>query len=305
MWWLWVAPAQAHELGLSYVRVDPDSLTLVFAAAELTELPALPVLTVDGAPCALGEVASLGVIETDGFGFRMPLSCPEGDRWTLSAPYLDHLGSGHLAVVSLDGAHVGTLRAGEELTFGAESTGQMAARFVELGVEHVVTGWDHLAFLLGLLLVAKGGREVVGIVTGFTLAHSITLSLAALGVIALPESIVEPAIAASVVWVGIENWTRPPVGRRLALTFLLGLIHGFGFAGLLGELGLPRDHALLALFAFNVGVELGQLAIVALVLPVLLALRKREAWVTRAVPALSGLLALAGGYWFFERVLGG
>jgi hypothetical protein len=158
--------------------------------------------------------------------------------------------------------------------------------------------------LLGLLLAAPSLRAMLLIVTGFTVAHSITLSAAALGLLSLPASLVEPAIAASIAYVGIENFWRPAPKRRVVITFLLGLVHGFGFAGMLAELGLPRDALALALVAFNGGVEIGQAVIVAVTLPILLWMRRFPWWEARAVPAASVGVTLAGMYWFVERVAG-
>jgi hypothetical protein len=139
-------------------------------------------------------------------------------------------------------------------------------------------------------------------VTGFTIAHSITLSLAATEVFVLSPTIVEPAIAASIAYVGFENLLRPPFRRRVVLTFLLGLIHGFGFAGMLAELGLPQGNLAVALLSFNGGVELGQAVVAGGILPMLLWLRKYPWWEKRGVPALSIAIALAGAYWLVDRI---
>ncbi len=179
--------------------------------------------------------------------------------------------------------------------------------FVKLGVEHIATGYDHLLFLFGLLVVCRTFRSIVAIVSCFTLAHSITLALATLDWVNLPARLVEPAIAASIVFVGVENVLRrgaEPRGRG-ALTFAFGLIHGFGFASVLRDLGVGKGGGGIALplVTFNVGVELGQIAIAALVLPVVWRLRKNETFVARGVPALSLMVALAGLYWLLERTL--
>ena len=185
------------------------------------------------------------------------------------------------------------------------SRGAVFFGFLRLGVEHIWTGYDHLLFLFGLLVVCRSFRSIAGIITCFTLAHSLTLALATLGLVNLPSHLVEPAIAASIVFVGIENLLRrgrEPVGRW-ALTFAFGLIHGFGFASVLRELGVGRNGAgvALPLFTFNLGVELGQISIAALVLPIVWQLRKNEAFVRRAIPALSAVVAALGLYWFLLR----
>ena len=179
--------------------------------------------------------------------------------------------------------------------------------FVRLGVEHIATGYDHLLFLFGLLVVCRSFRSIVAIISCFTLAHSITLALATLDVVNVPSRLVEPAIAASIVFVGVENVLRrgaEPRGRW-ALTFAFGLIHGFGFASVLRDLGVGRGAGGIAmpLVTFNVGVELGQIAIAAVVLPIVWRLRQNEKFVRRGVPALSAVVALAGLYGLLERTV--
>ncbi len=179
--------------------------------------------------------------------------------------------------------------------------------FLKLGVEHIWTGYDHLLFLFALLVVCRSFRSIVTIISCFTLAHSLTLALATLNVVNLPSALVEPAIAASIVFVGVENLVRrgaEPKGRW-ALTFAFGLIHGFGFASVLRELGVGQNGQGLAmpLFTFNLGVELGQVAIAAIVLPLVWQARKKEWFVKRGVPALSLVVALAGVYWLLERTI--
>jgi hydrogenase/urease accessory protein HupE len=181
------------------------------------------------------------------------------------------------------------------------------AGFVKLGVEHIWTGYDHLLFLFGLLVVCRTFRSIVAIITCFTLAHSLTLALATLNVVNLPSRWVEPLIAASIVFVGVENLVRrgeEPKGRW-ALTFAFGLIHGFGFASVLRDLGVGQGGRglLVPLFTFNLGVEVGQVAVAAVVLPIVWRLRKNEIFLRRGVPVLSAVVALAGLYWLLERTL--
>jgi len=179
--------------------------------------------------------------------------------------------------------------------------------FVRLGVEHIWTGYDHLLFLFALLVVCRSFKSIVAIITCFTLAHSTTLALATLNVVNLPSRFTEPAIAATIVFVGLENLinrgAEPP--GRWALTFAFGLIHGFGFASVLRELGVGEGGTGIAmpLFTFNAGVEIGQIAIASVVLPVVWRLRKNEKFVTRGVPALSAIVAAAGLYWVLERTV--
>jgi hydrogenase/urease accessory protein HupE len=174
--------------------------------------------------------------------------------------------------------------------------------FFRLGVEHILTGYDHLLFLAALLL--PGGRllTLLEIVTAFTVAHSITLALAVLGVVTLPDRLVECAIALSIVWIGLENVLVPGApSRRWVVSFLFGLVHGFGFASTLAALDLPRQDLALALLGFNLGVEAGQAVVVALLLPVLIWIRHWH-WQPRMVRAASLAVAAVGLTWFVERL---
>jgi hypothetical protein len=186
----------------------------------------------------------------------------------------------------------------------ADTPGALAVfvGMITMGVEHILMGYDHLLFLFGLLLICGRLGQMAKVVTAFTLAHSVTLCLAALQVWTPPPGIVEPAIALSVAFVGIENFIQPnPAGRwRIAGAF--GFIHGFGFAGALGEVGLPEGQVVPALAGFNIGVELGQLAIMLLVVPIIAMALRRPIYLKYIMPALSALVALAGIGWFIERM---
>ena len=179
--------------------------------------------------------------------------------------------------------------------------------FVLLGIEHIGTGYDHLLFLFGLLLVARNLRAALLVVTSFTLAHSLTLGLATLNLINLRPALTEPLIALSIVYVGVENLlTHGEPKRRWLLTFAFGLIHGFGFATVLRDLGVSAAGGVAQpLFAFNLGVEIGQLAVAAVLLPAIWKLRPNETFVRRVVPGGCVALVVAGGFWFWQRVWGG
>jgi hydrogenase/urease accessory protein HupE len=176
--------------------------------------------------------------------------------------------------------------------------------FLRLGVEHILTGYDHLLFLFALLVVAQGLWSSIKIITAFTVAHSLTLALATFNIVMIPGAIVEPLIAATIIYVGLENLLRrtPPKGRWW-LTFLFGLVHGFGFARVLRELGVASDGMGVAvpLLSFNLGVELGQIAVAAILLPLMARMRTTPVFTRRWVPACSALVVLAGGYWLVER----
>jgi hypothetical protein len=179
--------------------------------------------------------------------------------------------------------------------------------FLHLGIEHIVTGYDHLLFLFGLLLVSQRLWDYLYIITCFTVAHSLTLALAALEWIVVSPGIVEPLIAATIAYVGVENLLcGTKVRHRAALTLGFGLVHGFGFAGALQGLGMNANDGSIVrpLFAFNLGVELGQLSIAALMLP---ALNYLQAWDARTgrhgIATCSLLITAIGIYWFIERAL--
>ena len=177
--------------------------------------------------------------------------------------------------------------------------------FLCLGVKHILTGYDHLLFLFGLLLVARGFFSSLGIITSFTIAHSITLAVATLHLVQIPNRIVEPLIAASIVFVGIENLLRGDIpGARRMVAFGFGLIHGFGFASALREAGIGSGTGGIALplFSFNLGVELGQIVVAAVALPVIWKLRENPMFIARWAPACSAAVVLLGSFWFVQRV---
>src|SRR6516225_864201 len=177
--------------------------------------------------------------------------------------------------------------------------------FLCLGVKHILTGYDHLLFLIGLLLVARGFFPSLGIITSFTIAHSITLAVATLGLVQIPSRIVESLIAASIVFVGIENLLRGDIPKaRRVVPFGFGLIHGFGFASALREAGIGSGTGgiVLPLFSFNLGVELGQIMVAALALPIIWKLRENPLFIARWAPACSAAVVLLGSFWFVQRV---
>jgi len=280
------------------------------------------------APCPLAVTGQLLDQHSDGAYavLKLRATCPV-NVVTLDADYR--------LLFDIDPQHKGLLRlAHGALTstaiFTPDSARQMlqvadAARwrqfvdYVRHGVWHIWIGFDHILFLLSLLLpavlVRRAGRwqardsvrassiEVIKIVTAFTLAHSITLTLATLGMVTLPSRVVESAIALSVVVAALNNlW--PLITRRLALlAFAFGLIHGFGFASVLLDLGLPQSSLLLSLVGFNVGVELGQLAIVAVFLPLAYLVRATAFYRKAVLMGGSSLIAVLALVWLSERVL--
>jgi hydrogenase/urease accessory protein HupE len=187
----------------------------------------------------------------------------------------------------------------------ARETVSSFGNFLILGVKHILTGYDHLLFLFGLLVVVRGFFSSLSIITSFTIAHSITLAAATFNLAQIPSRIVEPLIAASIVYVGIENLLRSGVPKaRQLVTFGFGLIHGFGFASVLREMGIGADTGgvALPLLSFNVGVELGQIMVATVALPIIWKLRANPVFIVRWVPACSAAVALLGSFWLRERV---
>ena len=193
----------------------------------------------------------------------------------------------------------------EHFTGTRQGTRAVVQRFVASGIHHIMIGPDHILFLIGLLLLGGGMWPLLKIVTAFTVAHSVTLSLAALGLVTPSVQLIEPAIALSIVYVGADNLLVAKYGRdvRAWVALGFGLIHGFGFASVLGELDLPRQALGWSLFSFNLGVEIGQVCIVLVVASTLAAVRRRHAaWDRRIVVLGSTGVIAAGVFWFVERV---
>jgi hypothetical protein len=285
-------------------------------------------LRADGADCVVQSDAQMIDQHTDGAYTVLPLriACPKPPT-TLSLSYrlFADIDPQHRGLLRLQAqgvtrtAVLGPQAATQQFVLERPSLLQQFIDYAREGVWHIWIGFDHVLFLLSLLLpavlvwqgrkqwrAADGFRpvfiDVLKIVTAFTVAHSITLSLATLGVVDLPSRWVEAAIAASVVMAALNNLWPLVQGRRWMVAFGFGLIHGFGFASVLADLGLPRDALLLALVGFNVGVEVGQLAIVALFLP--LAYLLRGTWLYRQLVFVGGslLIAAIALLWLGERV---
>lgn len=176
--------------------------------------------------------------------------------------------------------------------------------FLVLGVEHIVTGYDHLAFLVALLLATATLGSLARTVTAFTVGHSVTLALATLDVVGMPSRLIESLIALSIAYVAIENFLGRRLVHRWLITFLFGLVHGFGFSNVLREFGLTSGRLAVSLFSFNAGVEAGQLAFVAVVFPMLWYLG-RSRWNEHVVGGGSVLIMGLGFYWFVQRAVFG
>lgn len=335
-------PAAAHDLGSTHLevatRAEETQITL-YADARALLLHAGVARPVErDADAAAGLLKALGGAAT-GIGGLLTLNCggrpaavrPGDVRWddeasrraamrfttarlsgacTLSfsgamLPYALVLHDAQGKVVRTEWIVVG----GTSLPFSADnsgtSSGQTVARYLRLGFTHIVPlGIDHVLFVLGIFLSSTRWRPVLAQVTAFTIAHSVTLALAMTGVVHAAPAFVEPLIAVSIVYVAVENLLTDRLRAwRLAVVFAFGLLHGLGFAGVLTELGLPSGQLAPALISFNVGVELGQLTVIAAAAALLSLLqplmdRPRE---RVAVPA-SFAIALVGAYWTVQRL---
>ena len=188
-------------------------------------------------------------------------------------------------------------------TTSTDNASMSVGSFFFLGVEHIVTGYDHLLFLLALILCGGNLIQLLKIITAFTLAHSITLAAAALNIIILPSVLVEAVIALSIAYVAFENlYPRYAISKRWTISFVFGLMHGFGFSTVLRDIGLPQDNLIWSLLNFNLGVEAGQLAAVVLVLPALFWLRK-TVWEAKVVRVVSAVVMGVGIALFIERIV--
>jgi hypothetical protein len=382
------APAAAHERTVSYstwelagarvritARLTPlDVSRLPWAAtagADLDQrlgayLAERLTLSADGQPCVVEHPPGRVTSPPERIVFRWEVSCPSTNALQLRSDVLREEAPSHLHFARMRvGARPGIERvlsdAERSWAIGdtATAVGDSFADFLLLGVEHILTGYDHLVFLLGLLLLGGGLRDLVRIVTGFTVAHSLTLGLAVFGILRPESAPIEALIGLSIALIAVENlWLaggrRSPIawavvgvlllvaaaalfGRgsvpaltmlglavfaacylgliasasrpaplRAAVAFVFGLIHGFGFAGVLLEAELPRESLARALFGFNFGVELGQVAVVLALWPLLqLTARWRGGLVHRAVVEYGSAMILAVGvYWFVSRSYG-
>jgi len=386
------AAAHGRSLAWSSWRLTPDgaAVRVRVPLLELTRLGVDPIRD-PGAPASIAQRLAAEVRLARGgrpcepLGDPLPAAAPEGQAvyewrvrcersgaYALTSTFLLDAAPSHLhfARVEMPGGHVlervlteaePTWALGDPTApaDGGDAAGTGFTGYVALGVEHIATGWDHLAFVLALLLLAGSLREVAGLVTGFTVAHSVTLALAVLGVVRPEPAAVEALIGFSIALVAAENgWLLGGGGRavpwavtggllalaalavtgigavpagalvglalfsachfgllarverparlRAAVAFAFGLIHGFGFAGVLAELALPAERLVPALLGFNVGVELGQLAIVAVAWPVLAGLGRvaggrPHRWIAElGSAAVCGL----GLFWFLTRTFG-
>ncbi len=304
------------ELGSEELARGKSAASPLFAHLAVTQ---------QGAPC-VATLDALTPTEQDGVTLAGHFDCAgaKPGAFTLRFGLLEDLPRGHRHLArELGGAGREDILFGKNDTFTVGAAAPVGAGggsgaassagptrgpagflgFCWMGVEHILTGYDHLVFLFGLVLVRGRPRCLLTVITAFTLAHSVTLGLSVLGVWAPSPRFVEPAIALSIAYVGLENFFVPDARRRWRVTFPFGLVHGFGFAGALRELDLPRARVPVALVSFNVGVELAQIGVLLVMVPLVLLLTRRHT-APRVMRALSACVAAAGLAWFVARVAG-
>ncbi|WP_256358047.1 HupE/UreJ family protein [Bacillus sp. sid0103] len=210
----------------------------------------------------------------------------------------------NFATIKMDGKQQEKILTFEsrEIEIGEISFLQNAKQFFVLGLKHIFTGYDHILFVISLLFGAKTIRHILSLVTAFTIAHSITLALATFDIAHLPSRFVESAIALSIIYVALINIFNQESKHRPWLAFGFGLIHGFGFAGILSEMRLDTNHMAASLVSFNIGIEIGQLLIVSLAFPIILWIKKLTLkpikWV---IPGTSAAILAFGLVWFIQR----
>jgi hydrogenase/urease accessory protein HupE len=330
------AAASAHQTSVSFseLEIHGDSVdgTLRFAAPDLRAIvtidPQHPdvarlaplllepfVLKQSGAPCPVSGKPTAAADGEDGIALTARWTCPkEIEQLSVRVGFLDSLPLGH--------AHLSRIQFGpdeisqrvaqvEEPSFEVQRSHTVRSefwRFLKLGIEHIFTGYDHIAFLIGLLLLGGSLKRLIGIVTAFTVAHSITLALAALDILSPSPKVIEPLIAASILFVGLEDlWAlrkhdpTSALKHRWMITFAFGLVHGFGFASVLRELQLPRAVLATGLFSFNLGVECGQVCIVLIALPLL----KKLTTYKKFAPGAAVVVAALGAFWLVQRIVYG
>jgi hypothetical protein len=269
-------------------------------------------LRADGTRCEPGPGAvEPSAFDAPSFTMLVDFACGHPPReLVIRDDVFDELGRDHHTLakieapgVTLQFAFTPETRETRVVLAAAGGGGRGTASFFFLGVEHILSGYDHLLFLLGLLLPGGGLLALTKIITAFTLAHSVTLSLAVLNIVNLPDRLIEAVIALSIAAVAAENlFLQPTVRRRWLVSFCFGLVHGFGFSSALRELGLPTHGLLLSLFGFNAGVEAGQALVVAVALPLLVVLRHTR-WEKRMVLSSSLAILVVGLVLFVERAL--
>lgn len=298
--------AHAHQVGVStgsyVVRDNKLTATLIVAKREAEAAQALLPTGLDAVGCVANAPYGLADTENDGFRIIIDYDCTNAERpLQVDARFVSQLAPGHRHIATVGSAtHV---LFADATRFTVTETSELSwTSLITMGIEHILTGFDHLAFLLALVLGRRSIAELLRIVTAFTVAHSLSLACATLGYWTPPSAIVEAIIAASIIYVGLENIIRKDAPHRWRVAFAFGLIHGFGFAGALRELELPSDLIPRALIGFNLGVELGQLTLLVLIVPVLRLLWRIPLVERHGTKVASVAVSLAGLVWLVQRL---
>ena len=295
-----------HDGRLSMADLDAehDEVTKVFVEPL--------VIRADGEPCP-SHLVDARIDSADGILVAVKYACSHAPALlTIDVGFLDRLTSTHRHLaeitngsrleerVAIPANHILDIELAAIPV--AKAGPSVFVPLFKMGLDHILTGYDHLVFLFGLVVIGGRKRSLLAVVTAFTVAHSISLGVATLGIFSPSPTLIEPAIALSIAYVGVENFFVKNAERRWHITFPFGLIHGFGFAGALREIALPHAQVPLALFAFNLGVEAGQLGVLALILPPLHFARKNKWFREKGTKLLSGAVVVAGLTWFVFRV---
>lgn len=316
---LMVASAQADELRPGYLELTETRVGQWSVGWKLpyttppTETPLPPVLPDN---CAYSGEVKIGTATAAVLGSAQATCAGPVAGKTVSMPGLIGQADMLVRIAPMD-APAQALRltaAMPEAQIASQpSTMQVLETYFVLGVEHILAGWDHLLFVIALVLLVQNWRMVIVAATAFTVAHSVTLAAAALGFVGLPGGPVEALIALSIVFLAVEVLRRgddpadtPTWARRFPwiVAFLFGLLHGFGFAGALTSIGLPEGDIVAALLAFNVGVEAGQLLVIAVVLAALAIIRKAASTAMEPVVRIASYgIGITGAYWLIDRVI--
>jgi hydrogenase/urease accessory protein HupE len=315
--------ARAHQVGLSRGTYHVDGGLVVaeiaFAGADASALRDVDLdvsralvsgLRVSSSGACAGRALTGPAAGEDRVVAHLAFDCPDsGARIRIEFGMFVALPAGHRHLATLSSgdrsetAVLSSARPWLEIAGASPSSARAPMREIFLfGVSHVLGGADHLLFLLGLVVVARRLRDVATVVTSFTVAHSASLALAATGVWVPDPAWVEPVIALSIAWVGVENLLRRGAPARWPLTTAFGFVHGFGFAGALSEVTPAGEGLWAALASFNLGVEAGQLGVIAIAMPLLAWARRFDAFARHGAAALSAAVIIPGLVWFVLRV---
>jgi hydrogenase/urease accessory protein HupE len=305
--------AESHEARPLYVHID-EQQALVFAVRALVP-DSVPDLNVPSVvmpvDCSPLPPESAGAGATSHVALQI-YRCEEplfGKRIDIAFPAFNPSLSSLLELETLSGVtYAGVLGPGDRSwrVPRIESVGQVLLRYTELGIGHILFGYDHLLFLVCLVIIAQTTRRIVFVVTGFTIAHSITLIATTFGLVSPPVGIVEVMIALSIVFAASEvarNRADTLIWRYpIVFSSLFGLLHGFGFAGALQDIGLPQTHLIQALLFFNLGVEAGQLSVIAAGALIWHSIRRSGANLSSLRPATAYTAGILAAFWTLDRL---